>query len=319
MKMSLKGQLASLTNHNKDNSFVTRADRNHVLFEVVDILKKDFRLESLTNLKEKHITHIVDIWKNSGITNATIKNKMSNMRWLAEKLNKKNIIPAKNSALGIANRTTDANTDKSWIPNADVYADLPESLQIHVDLMRNFGLRFREAALFSPRECSSIQAIDIEKGTKGGRARSLRFTLKGENNHQKTVEVPEMSDAQIEVVSRATAYVDRQNQVCIIPRNTTYKKWEDSTRNTYRLVGMTKDGVGTPHGLRHQYAQTRYREITGWKTPAEMSSTERVDFRKKMTKEMRSLDVFAKKTISRELGHGRVYVTSTYVGSWKAS
>ena len=316
MKMSLRGQLASLTEHNKDNSFATRQDRNNVLFDVVDILKKNFRLESLQNLKEKHITHIVEEWKISGITNATIKNRMSHLRWLAEKLNKKNMIPAKNSALGIANRATDSNTDKSWIPSQELYANLPEPLQIHVDLMRHFGLRFREAALFRPKECASTQEIDIEKGTKGGRPRSLKFNVLGEDNKQKTVDVHEMSDAQIDVVSRATEYVHRENQDCLIPKNVTYKKWEDSTRNTYSVVGMTKDGVGTPHGLRHHYAQERYRALTGWKTPAEMSTTERSEFRKNMTKEMKAKDISAKKTISTELGHGRVYITSTYVGSW---
>ena len=64
------------------------------------------------------------------------------------------------------------------------------------------------------------------------------------------------------------------------------------------------------HGLRHQYAQSRYESLTGWPAPvaggpsaAGLSPTQRIEDRR------------ARQTISRELGHERVQITAIYLGS----
>jgi len=63
------------------------------------------------------------------------------------------------------------------------------------------------------------------------------------------------------------------------------------------------------HGLRHAYAQQRYEELTGWKSPAAggpsgsaLSATER------------SLDRQARLVVSQELGHERLAVVKIYLG-----
>jgi hypothetical protein len=80
---------------------------------------------------------------------------------------------------------------------------------------------------------------------------------------------------------------------------------------------MTKEGVGTSHGLRHAYAQDRYSDITGWKSPATMTVEERKEFRDLMTQEDREKDRLARQEVSEELGHGRSQVASNYIGSWR--
>ncbi len=63
------------------------------------------------------------------------------------------------------------------------------------------------------------------------------------------------------------------------------------------------------HGLRHAYAQQRYEELTGWKSPAVGGPTF-----KSLTSEQRKLDLEVRLVISRELGHEREQVTAVYLG-----
>jgi hypothetical protein len=68
-------------------------------------------------------------------------------------------------------------------------------------------------------------------------------------------------------------------------------------------------GLSHMHGLRHAYAQNRYEELTGWKSPAGGGPHS-----KSLTLEQREFDRQARLTISRELGHERTAVTNAYLG-----
>ena len=68
-------------------------------------------------------------------------------------------------------------------------------------------------------------------------------------------------------------------------------------------------GIGKTHGLRHEYAQTRYKELTGWKAPVAGGK-----HRHDLTPKERSIDRFARLVISRELGHEREQITANYLG-----
>jgi hypothetical protein len=62
------------------------------------------------------------------------------------------------------------------------------------------------------------------------------------------------------------------------------------------------------HGHRHQYAQTRYRELTGWAAPAAGGPRSN-----ELTPAQREIDREARLTISEELGHERVQIVGVYV------
>ena len=68
-------------------------------------------------------------------------------------------------------------------------------------------------------------------------------------------------------------------------------------------------GIHRVHGHRHQYAQERYRELTGWSAPAVGGPRSR-----ELTREQKLIDREARLTISRELGHEREQVTAIYLG-----
>ena len=68
-------------------------------------------------------------------------------------------------------------------------------------------------------------------------------------------------------------------------------------------------GLSKLHGLRHQYAQDRYEELTGWKAPAAGGPPASV-----LNAEQRALDREARLIISQELGHERLAVVKVYLG-----
>jgi hypothetical protein len=90
----------------------------------------------------------------------------------------------------------------------------------------------------------------------------------------------------------------------LIPANKTYIQ----QRHIYD--GQCKAaGLSNMHGLRHGYAQTRYLVLTGWKAPAAGGPSTQ-----QLTPVQHSQDQVARQTISRELGHERLQVTTVYLG-----
>ena len=299
--ISLEAQMTYAVKRANVGSEATKANRMTMLKAIAIELKKDFRLQKLDNLKAKHVQHLVDKWKKEGKSVRTVKNRVASLRYLAnDVLKKENMIPHSNSELKIERRISDFNTDKGWTPTEEFKQNLPENQQIHVDLMRNLGLRYEEAAKFRPHDADKGTKIAVFWGTKGGRPRELEIT----------------NEKQRETLDRAKEFVDRNYQESMIPRELTWKKFDDHTRNIYTNVGMTKEGVGTPHGLRHQYAQDRYEAITGWKPPAQRTEEDRRHFKLNMTQEEKDIDTRARLQITSELGHGRIDVVSNYIGSW---
>jgi len=63
------------------------------------------------------------------------------------------------------------------------------------------------------------------------------------------------------------------------------------------------------HGLRHAYAQQRYQEITGWKSPAAGGPQS-----SQLNAESKKTDLDARLMISKELGHEREQITAVYLG-----
>jgi hypothetical protein len=79
-------------------------------------------------------------------------------------------------------------------------------------------------------------------------------------------------------------------------------------RRTYE--GQCKAaGLSRMHGLRHLYAQLRYEELTGWKSPAAGGPSASM-----LTQPMRVLDATVRQTISDELAHERAQITAVYLG-----
>jgi len=290
MKHVLVRELVQLAERNRDGSFATQAARKAILIQAgKDLLASGFRNLGVTGLKPKHVTSLVDRWKADGISDATMKNRLSHLRWVAEKIGKQNIVPRTNAELGIGNRRYVTNESKAVSISNDTLAKIKdERLRVSIELQRAFGLRREECLKFQPTYAAAAGSDRIQlkaSWCKGGRAR----------------EMPICSDYQREVLARAAALAGTGS---MIPSEQRYidrlKQYENAT---------IRAGMSRLHGLRHEYAQRRYRELAGWESPASGGPTAR-----QLTTEQKLIDRTVRLQISQELGHNREAITAVYLG-----
>jgi hypothetical protein len=90
----------------------------------------------------------------------------------------------------------------------------------------------------------------------------------------------------------------------LIPQDQTYIQ----QRRFYDKV-TREQGYYNLHGLRHAYAQNRYKEMTGWACPLAGGPS-----RKDLNATQKKLDDNARLWISQELGHSRSAITKNYIG-----
>ena len=110
----LNYQLKQLCTRNRDGSYATQADRERILSLVADQLEEEgFRHLEATGLKPKHVEALIERWQAEGIATGTLKNRMSALRWWAEKIGKQNVIARSNEAYGIAERVFVTNVSKA--------------------------------------------------------------------------------------------------------------------------------------------------------------------------------------------------------------
>lgn len=289
-KHVLVRELVQLCERNRDGSFSTQAARKTILIQAgKDLLAAGFRNLGVHGLKPKHVATLVERWKADGLSEATMKNRLSHLRWVAQKIAKQNIVPRTNAELGIENRSYVTNVSKAFtVPDDALVKIKDERLRVSIELQRAFGLRREESLKFQPSYAAAAGNDRIRlkaSWTKGGRAR----------------EIPVRNEYQREVLARAAALAGKGS---MIPPD---KRYVDQLKR-YENVTM-RAGLSKLHGLRHEYAQQRYRDLTGWESPACGGPTSR-----QLTPEQKVADRATRLTISRELGHNREAITAVYLG-----
>ena len=95
----LNHDLKNLCQRNRDGSFATQHDRESILTLIANQLDEDgFRHLRATGVRSKHVEHLVARWHSEGISAGTFKNRMSALRWLAEKIDKADMTPLRELA-----------------------------------------------------------------------------------------------------------------------------------------------------------------------------------------------------------------------------
>lgn len=286
----LNFDLMQLTRHNGEGSFATRSCRARGLQQLADELHKLGReqgaaLKAAKNLAPKHVTALVSYWKASGISDATIRNRMGWLRWWAEKVGKPSLIPADNDGFGLAERTRFGG-DKGKRLDAETLAKVDDSrVRLVLQLEAAFGLRREEALKFRPAIADRGDRIALRASwCKGGRYREIALTHPKQRALLDAVKAAVGNGMMIEAPDYRTALKHYENIIL-------------------------KAGIRNAHGYRHAYAQWRYKVLTGWDCPAKGGRTCDV-----MTPAEQARDRAARMEISHELGHGRLDVTDTYLG-----
>jgi hypothetical protein len=239
------------------------------------------------SLKTKHVEQLVERWQAEGLSTGTLKNRTTTLRWWAEKSGKANIIARSNEAYGIADRRYVTNVSKArQLTSGDLAQVIDPNTRMSLRLQATFGLRREESLKIQPAWADRGHTLLLKDSwTKGGRER----------------EIPIRNAEQRQVLDEAKRLAGKGS---LIPADRSYE--QQLRRFEYQC---DRAGIHRVHGHRHQYAQDRYRELTGWSAPAAGGPQ-----RRELTHEQKAIDREARLTISNELGHEREQVTAIYCG-----
>ena len=280
--------LKQLCHRNRDGSYATQRDRERVLDQIANQLQElGYRHMGAASLKSKHVERLVENWKAAGLAIGTIKNRMAELRWWAEKIGRRNVIAKNNEHYDIGQRQYVTNVSKAReLTTGDLSRITDPYTRISLQLQAAFGLRRGESIKIRPEWADRGDKLVLkDTWTKGGRAR----------------EIPIRNEEQRRVLDEAKRFAGRGS---LIPAEQRYV--EQLHRFEYQCA---RAGSHRVHGHRHQYAQTRYREITGWAAPAAGGPRS-----KELTVGQKAIDHEARLAISRELGHEREQITAIYLG-----
>ena len=284
---NLNYELKKLGQRNRDGSYSTQANRAYMLSQAANQLHElGYRNLKSRNLKEKHIRALVKQWQSDELTTATIKNRMSVVRWWAEKVNQSNVVPT-NDNLGIQNRTYCQNIDKSKSLDLENLENIQDPyVKQSLKLQAAFGLRREESIKIIPSMADKGDRLWLKASwTKGSKEREIPI----ETKWQRTVfDEAKRIAPKIALIQPGRTYVQQ------------LRVYEKQT---------VKAGFRKNHGLRHRYAQELYRRLTGRQAPVREGKkvTE-------MSQEMKKIHNSARLLISLRLGHERMPIVNLYIG-----
>lgn len=283
----------------------TQDKRRTVVFGFFSDLKKlGYKLESIYNLKEKHLLAVFNYLEEQGQSPATIQNKISIMRVFCEWIGKNGMV--RESTYYVKDNTSVrrcmvAQEDKSWDGKGVVLLDKLEEIRaydptvaLQLELSWAFGLRAKESMMLRAKASHQGDFLMVREGTKGDRSRV----------------VPIVNDIQRDVLARVKKLSDQKTGFLGKRGHTLTQK-----RNHYYYV-LKKFGITLhendicAHGLRHEYMQRRFREMLGIEAPirgGDISELDKEEFH------------VASQKLMEEAGHTRVSIGSAYYGGRRTS
>lgn len=320
-------------------SHLTRQHRADGLFRIFRLLRAmGFRLAP-RNLGGRHIEQLMRYWtadpslgpelvtrlprhrmpelRTTPYSAAYIQQQLSFLRTFATWIGKPGLVQPASfyvDDVSLVRRKINATTDRSWdAQQVDFDAILKKvaamdpRVALQLEVMQAFGLRRKEAVMFSPFRAevpaSALPAsaaagpylmfIRVKRGTKGGR---LRFTA---------VRTP----GQERALARAREYARTRGSHIGGP-GVTLKQALARFSNVLSRAGVTRKELGiTGHGLRHQFAADLFVELTDLPPPVRGGAVD--------------LDpdalLAAYLDVAKQLGHGRPQISSAYLGAPRSS
>jgi hypothetical protein len=284
----LNYDLRQLCWRSRDGSFATQADRARILdLMATQLHELGFKDMRATSLKPKHVEALVGRWQAENLSAGTMKNRMTELRWWAEKIAKQNVVARDNAHYGIPDRQYVTNVSKARQLDSQALATVTDPYSaLSLRLQAAFGLRRAESIKIQPAWADRGRMLVLKASwTKGGRARGI----------------PIRTTAQRQVLNDARALAGKGS---LIPEGMRYI--DQLHRFTHQCAVA---GIHRVHGHRHAYAQARYLELTGRPAPAAGGPMSR-----QVTPQQTEAARAARLKISSELGHSREQVTAVYLG-----
>lgn len=279
-------------------SHATQDKRADVLYAGFRELRElGYKLDQVQSLRGKHIEVLAKGWENRGLSPSTIQNNLSIFRTFSEWIGKEGMVesPEKYVSAGAATRSSINTQDKSWVAQGvDASAKIAEvaakdaRIGLQLELQRAFGLRARESMQLRPHVADKGSYLAVNVGTKGGRDRVV------------PIDTPEKRA----LIDRAKVFAASKLASTSDP-NRTLAQAKAHYYAVVRACGITRDNGITSHGLRHEYANNRYEQISGEASPVRGGNLASQD---------RDTDHATRLEVSEELGHSREDVTTHYLG-----
>jgi integrase len=296
-KRFLKAALYSihkLFDRDVELSFKTRYDyEKGIKLAMTQLHGTGIQLSHINHLRERHIHTLIQQWQSQSLKPATIKNRLSQLRYVCRNIGKASIIPADNDRLGLSKRTYLPDRNKA-IYNFDANRFTDPYIRLSVQLQQHFGLRREESIKFIASKADKGTDIELQASwTKGGIARTIPIT----------------TQAQRDLLNQIKYTIPTGHS--LIPKDKNYRQQEHAYVAQVRVAGYHN-----LHGLRHAYAQQRYKVLTaklsnneGWDSPIN-GGLQLHD----MTLIQRDIDYQARMKISEEMGHSRFSIVRVYLG-----
>ena len=269
-----------------------------------DLMFLGCRLESVYNLKQKHLVAVFNHLEAGGQATSTIAGKISTMRTFCGWIGKDGMVRESHHYVkdpASVKRTMVAQSDKSWdahgVDPMKILADIrairngrEERVAVWVEMCWAFGLRREETVEMRPGVGDNGDVLFVIDGTKGKRARNI----------------PIRNELQRAVLEKAKRVADKKTGY-MCKRGLTVKQNVDHFKYILVKVGITEADQGvTLHGLRHKYAQAQHLLMTGVEAPikgGDISILSKNEYRLASIKVMETL------------GHSRASIGASYYGS----
>ena len=305
----------------KSVSFKTQTERACSLFRCFhDLHALGYKIRNPYCLGGRHIRALMEDWaspqpraRQATLSPAMIQTELSHLRTFATWIGKAGLVLPAEAYVSDPARVTRhqaATKDQSWRGHGVDADALIEKIAAYdpwvgaqLRLARAFGLRVKEAVMLRPRlaeippESTSSPTgwtgphLELLRGTKGGRLRLM----------------PIDTPAKRAALDAAKALVATDAQFLADPKRSLAQNL-DRLGYVMKKFGVTKKALGvTAHGLRHEYAGDRYEVFTGVSPPVRGGA-----------KPDSTADERARLQVAEELGHSRVQIVATYLGSPRA-
>ncbi len=287
IKKNLQRSLYQVLQTNHAGSFATRYDRQAILMRfAAELVDLGYKVKRIQNLQSKHISAMVKHWQDQKLNNGTIKNRLAAVRHLGLLMNKTAIVPS-NAALNVGKRQYQVTFNRA-IVNPDFSKISDPYIKASLDLIRVFGLRREEALKIKPHMADRGDRLELlPSWCKGNRARVIPIT----------------SDEQRHCLEQAKRIAGQfGNSLIPVGKNYIQQRWCYDKQ-------VQAAGISNPHGLRHAYAQRRYKELTGWDPPINGGPST-----KQLSANQKAIDHQARMILTEELGHSRKQIVKNYIG-----
>ncbi len=291
MSRSLRQQLKGLCRGRRQGSFATQDTRRRILeLTAADLKRLGYTNMRLSSLSQRHVWALVHDWQARDLSLSTQKNRTSALRWWAKQVGREEQVAKTNDHYGIGERSYVAQQSKAVELTPERLERVSNPwVRLALRLQKLFGLRREESMKFQVKWADRGGFIRLKSSwCKGGRER----------------DVPVRDEKQRALLEDIRSFTGGGDGVSLIPPELRYV--EQKKRYEY---AVQKAGLSRMHGLRHAYAQQRYRELTGWECPVKGGPR-----KKDMSSEDQKKDFEVRMAISRELGHGREEITAVYLG-----